>query len=137
MPFISGLLETVFLDSDTSDFATLYLEGTKAEITFNGMIRQVIDYFPRVALLFILIKSYYWKKRPLNRHMKVLLQYSIVLFFLAVLFLGQETSSFVTNRTIHMMCFPLTFVTAYYLSQEKRHSLWMRITMLGFMFSDL
>ena len=136
MPFVTDLLENILIDSETSDFAALYLEGSKSEITVKGMIRQVIDYAPRVALFYILIKDYYWKGRPIKGPIKILLQYSIVLFVLAVLFLGQETSSFVTNRTIHMMCFPLTCVLAYYLMQENRHTLLMKLTMFGFLLSD-
>lgn len=137
MPYVNDILQSDLINSNTSDFAVLYLEGQKSEVNINGVIRMLVDYFPRIMIVFILIKDYFWKGRYISYPMKILLQYTIVLFFVAILFLGQETSSFVTNRTIHMMTFPLTFVMSYYLMQEKRHKIIMKVTMLGFMLADL
>ena len=137
IPFVFEMLGTSFFSEETVEFAANYLEREQSKANFNGMIRYVVDYTPRFMCFFILVREFVFKaKFKTPKEIKILFQYSFLLFYVALLFWGQNTSSFVTNRTLHMMCFPLTITLSYILYTTKRNKL-TKITMLLFLFSDL
>ena len=135
-PVVFDVLGSNIFSEGTIGFATSYLESEQSKANFNGIIRLTIDYIPRFLLFYALIKEFVFKNICMTKPMRILFQYSFVLFYIALLFLGQNTSSFVTNRTLHMMCFPLLIVVSYYLHTTRRTKL-ILFTMLMFIVSDL
>ena len=136
MPFVFDFIGSGFFDKETASFATAYLESEKSEMNFNGMLRMILEYAPRFIIFYVLIKCFIFRKVLIPRNIRFFFNYSFVLFYIALLFLGQETSSFVTNRTIHMMCFTLLIPTVYYLQNTNR-SRTVKNALLLFMCSDL
>lgn len=138
IPFVFNILDIGLFSSGTEDFAMSYLESEKKVANANGIIRLVIEYLPRFLIFFILIREYIFKRiKEFPKYIKIFFQYSVLLFYIALLFLGQETSSFVTSRTIHMMCFPLTIVLSYHLSIDRSRTFLLKWTMFLFIFVDL
>lgn len=136
LPFVFDFIGSGFFDKETASFATAYLESEKSEMNFNGMLRMILEYAPRFIIFYVLIKCFIFRKVLIPRNIRFFFNYSFVLFYIALLFLGQETSSFVTNRTIHMMCFTLLIPTVYYLQNTNR-SRTVKNALLLFMCSDL
>ena len=136
LPFVFDFIGSGFFDKETASFATSYLEKEKSEMNFNGMLRMILEYAPRFIIFYVLIKCFIYRKVLIPRNIRFFFNYSFVLFYIALLFLGQATSSFVTNRTIHMMCFTLLIPTVYYLQNTKR-SRTEKNALLLFMCSDL
>lgn len=138
IPFIFSIIESGLLSSNTEDFATLYLESEKNISNINGIIRLIIEYLPRFLIFFILVKEYIFSRvKELPKYFKLLFQYSFLLFYVALLCFGQETSSFIASRTIHMMCFPLTIVLSYHLSINNNRTYLLQLTMALFIFANL
>ncbi len=136
IPFVFDVLGSGFLSEKTTSFSTLYLEGEKSVANLNGMISLIIQYVARFTLFYVLIKKYIFGKEEVPRYITSLFRYSLVLFYVALLFVGQQTSSFVASRTLHMMCFPLTVVFAYYLATTRRGKL-LKFSMLLILFDDI
>lgn len=138
IPFVFGILETNIFSEHTIDFATNYLEAEQTKANFNGIIRLLVDYIPRFLIFYTLIKDYSFKTRiKPPKFIRILYQYSFILFYIALLFFGQNTSSFVSNRTLHMMYFPLTIVLSYFLRNNVKRG-WITNTAIGlFILSDL
>ncbi len=136
IPAVSYVLSGSLFDEETVDFATAYFEGEGTEITAFGLMRQIIDYIPRFLAFIVLIKTFCFSKEQVPGYIRILLQYSYLLFYVALLFLGQGLVGFISNRTIHIMCFPLTIVVVYYLTDRERPLL-MKIAMAFFLLSTL
>lgn len=136
IPFVFDALGSGFLSEKTTNFSTLYLEGEKSVANLNGMISLIIQYVTRFTLFYVLIKKYIFGKEEVPRYMISLFRYSLVLFYVALLFVGQQISSFVASRTLHMMCFPLTIVFAYCLATTRRDKL-LKFSMLLILFDDI
>lgn len=139
LPFAFDVLEsTSIFAAETIRSSSSYLETAKLETNFNGKIRNYIDYIPRFLLFYILIKSYIFQNRTtVPKPILGLFKYSFFLFYIALLFWGQDTSVIITFRVIHVMVFPLTIVLSYFLSTKQNES---RITiamLLLFLISDL
>lgn len=136
LPFVFEVLGANIFSEQTIEFTTNYLESEQSKANANGIIRLIIDYIPRFLIFYVLIEEYVYKNATMSKPMKIMFRYSFILFYIALLFLGQETSSFVTNRTLHMMCFPLLLVLSYYLYQVERTRL-SKFAMFSFVVSDL
>lgn len=136
IPFVFDFIGSGFFDKETASFATSYLEDEKSEMNLNGLLRSFFEYIPRFLIFYALIKYFVFKKVYLPRNIRFFFKYSFVLFYIALLFFGQETSSFVTSRTIHMMCFTLLVPIVYYLMYMPRTRL-IKGAMLLFILNDL
>ena len=136
MSYVFNILDYGIFSEEVTDFAQHYLQGEQSTTNINGIIRRYFAYIPRFLLFFVLIKEYIFQKDKIDKFVKFLLQYSYILFYVALLFLGQATSNFIASRTIHMMCFPLSIVLAYYLTNNKRSNL-LKVAMFFFICSDL
>lgn len=137
IPHMSDFLSLNIFSSDTINFAASYLEDDKSVANVNGLIRQVIELLPLVCIFILLVKEYIFKKNFIDKPMKMLFKYSFVLFYIAMLFFGQQTSSFVSSRTIHMMCFPLMIVVTYYMSTAKKRNYLLNLSLICFFFADI
>lgn len=137
MPYVFNFIGAGFLSAETADFAQNYLEADKYVANFNGILRLCLEYLPRFLLFFFLIKEYIFNKNYIAKPIKYLFQYSYILFYVAMLFFGQSTSSFVASRTIHMMCFPLTIVVAYNMTTNLKRSFLLKSAMFFFICADL
>lgn len=136
MTVINYILLGGMLSEGTSEFADGYFNAEAVTSNLFGYMRLTIEYIPRLLTFIVLIKTFCFSKEEPPRHIRVLLQYSYILFYLALLFFGQELSSFVSSRTIHMMCFPLTIVLAYYLMNRKRPVL-IKVALSFYIFVDI
>ena len=137
MPHIFSFINSGFFSDETADFAQHYLQSEQSIANFNGILRLCLDYIPRFLIFIFLIKEYIFNNHRIDKPMKFLLQYAYILFYIALLFFGQETSSFISSRTIHMMCFPLTIVLAYHLTINYKRSALLKASMSFFICSDL
>ena len=137
MPAVNELLQMGIFSSDTTEFALSYLDKEQSVANVNGIIRRIIDLLPYFLTFAILIKEYVYKKEFIEMPFKMLFKYSYVLFYIALLFLGQQTSSFIFSRTIHMLTFPLVIIVSYYLSTRKRHKYLLTLALCAFFVSDL
>lgn len=137
LPYVLELLSMGVFSSETIDFAASYLEDEKSVANTNGLIRQVIELLPFFLMFVLLVVEYVFRKKYIERSIKILFRYSYVLFYVAMLFLGQETSSFISSRTIHMMCFPLVVVVANYISTTNRRNWFLNTSMAFFCIADL
>ena len=137
LPYTINLLGTGFFDDETVSFATHYLNSEQSVANINGIIRMIVEYIPRLLVFYFLIKQFVFRQNEYPRVIRIMFQYSFVLFYIALLFWGQETSSFVTNRTIHLMCFPLMITLTYILTQYRTVPKYMKLVLFSFVFSDL
>lgn len=137
LPNVYEILSIGLFPADTMNFVESYLEDEKSVANLNGLIRQVIELLPIILMLIFLTKEYVFKKKYIATYIKFLFKYSYVLFYVAMLFWGQQTSSFISSRTIHMMCFPLVIVVAYYMSTNRRRARLLNISLIGFAIADL
>lgn len=136
IPAVSYVLSGNLFSEETVDFTTGYFEKENTGINAFGLLRQIVDYIPKFLAFLILIKTFCFSKEQVPGYIRILLQYSYLLFYVALLFLGQGLVGFISSRTIHIMCFPLTIVVAYYLTDRKRPLL-MKIAMAFFLLSTL
>lgn len=136
IPFVFDFLGSGLFSEDTTSFATKFLEQEKSERNILGTIRLIIDYIPKFLIFIALIKFFIFKKAQIPKNIRFFFNYSFLLFYIALLFLGQETSSFITNRTIHIMSFTLLIPFAYYLMYNN-HSFTTRIAILFLALSNL
>lgn len=119
VPFVEDMFTTGYFNEQTENFANSYLSSAKSEINIYGMIPEFLSYSSRTLIVYSLVKEIAFNREfPLV--IRKLTEFSYILFYIAVLFYGQNVSSFVTNRTIHFMCFPLTLVLTYYLSNNQK-----------------
>ena len=119
VPFVEGLFTTSLFSEQTENFANSFISSAKAEINIYGIIPEVLSYSSRTLIVYSLVKEITFKNSvPLV--IRKLTEFVYVLFYVAILFYGQNVSSFVTARTIHFMCFPLTLVLTYYLSNNYK-----------------
>ena len=137
MAKVTYILSADILSSYITDFAISYVEREKFVANIYGQIRQLIDIFPFVLLFATLVKEYIYRNTYVNRWCIILFRYSYVLFYVSMLFLGQQTSSFISARTLHMMCFPLTIVVANYMSHSPRTDMLFKVSFLGLGISNL
>lgn len=137
LSYVYDILSIGFFSADTMSFVESYLEDDKSVANLNGFIRHVIELFPIILMFVLLIKEYVFKKKYIDKSVKFIFNYSYVLFYVAMLFWGQQTSSFISSRTIHMMCYPLVIVAAYYMSTNKRRNVLFNISLIGFIIADL
>ncbi len=137
LPYVSELLSTGLFSLETMDFASSYLEDDKSVANTNGLIRQVIELLPFFLMFILLVVEYVFRQKYIERPVKILFKYSYVLFYIAMLFLGQQTSSFISSRTIHMMCFPLVIVVANYISTTKRQNWLLNTSLVFFCIADV
>lgn len=137
MPYVFDIIGSSFFSDETAAFAQNYLQAERSVANFNGLIRAALEYLPRFLIFIFLIKEYFYKKQYIDKSVKFLLKYSYSLFYIALLFWGQATSSFVASRTIHMMCFPLTIVVAYNMTTNLKRSFLFKSAMFFFICADL
>lgn len=136
LPFVFDILGGSLFSTDTAEFAQGYLESDKSVANINGIMRLCLEYIPRILIFIFLVKEYIFDKKEIPKNIRFFFQYSYILFYIAMLFFGQNTSSFVSSRTIHMMCFPLTIVCAYYLTISKRRPILLRSALSFFILYD-
>ena len=136
LPFVFDFLGSGFFSEDTASFATDFLKREKSEMNFNGLLRSILEYAPKFLMFYALIRCFIFRKAQIPRNIRFFFNYSFVLFYIALLFLGQATSSFVTNRTLHMMSFTLPIPVTFYLMYTKRTRL-VKNALLLFICADL
>ena len=136
MPFVFDILGGSLFSTETAEFAQGYLESDKSIANINGIMRLCLEYIPRILIFIFLVKEYIFSKKEIPKSIRFFFQYSYILFYIAMLFFGQDTSSFVSSRTIHMMCFPLTIVCAYYLTTSEKRPILLKSALSFFILYD-
>ena len=137
IPYVFNIIGTGLFTSETEIFAQNYLEADKFVTNTNGILRICLDYLPRFLIFIFFIKEFDFTNKTIPKPIRFLFQYSYVLFYIALLFLGQSTSSFISSRTIHMMCFPLTIVLSYYITMNNKFPFMLKTALFFFFMSDL
>ena len=135
IPFVTDFITSGYLSENTTEFAESYLEKDKLVLNFYGLIQSVIKYTPIYITFFILIKEYIFKKTFLPSNIRLFFHLAFILFYISSLFLGQETSNFVTSRTEHVMFFPLTIVMAYYMTATYKRTRSLKFALFMFALS--
>ncbi len=136
LPYVEDLFMSNFFNDQTNEFANTYLNREASILNIRGLLPQYIIYSARLILISILIKHIAFNDDA-PMFIRKLLQFTYILFYIAILFWGQNVSSFVTSRTIHFMCFPLTIVLAYYLSTTPSTTRMFKTSIFLFIFYDL
>ncbi|MGM9842626.1 MAG: EpsG family protein [Muribaculaceae bacterium] len=135
IPFVMDFIASGYLSEKTTEFAESYLDREKIVLNFKGLIQSVIKYAPLYITFFILIKEYIFKKIFLPPNIRLFFHLAFILFYISSLFLGQETSNFVTSRTEHVMFFPLTIVMAYYMTTTYKRTRSLKFALFMFALS--
>ena len=137
VPYVFDVLSSDIIMEDTASFAQRYFEADKSVANINGILRLCLEYVPRILIIIVLVKEYVFGKIKEPKYIVFLFKYSYILFYIALLFLGQEISSFISSRTIHIMSFSLTIVGAYYMTINKTRPLMLKFSIIFFIISDM
>jgi hypothetical protein len=119
--FSSLFLEQSFLNQDTSNYGQLYIDSeSHLSPTLFGWIDLLITKGPIILLLFYSIKHVYFKKEIEKNY---LLQYSYTLFYVSMLFLGQNVSYTLSDRVWIGAMFPFTLFLCQYFNNKREHKI--------------
>lgn len=133
---IMAVIDMGFFEQDTVTFTMGYLDGERSISNIMGLIRLGIEYVPRFLIIYIITRLIILNKQQVPYYISYLAHFCFILFYIALLCYGQEFSSFISSRTIHMMCFPLIIVVSYLVERTGYNKLVLSSVIL-FIISDL
>lgn len=119
----TSLLQLTFLNEITVEKGNSHLEREAVEFNTTGIFFIIFQWISIVLLMFILTKYYIRNKNNCNKSVLFIHKYAYIVFYVALLCLGQTFSSFLYSRTLHFGYFPLLFSLAYYLQNTLRDKL--------------
>ena len=136
VPQMVQLLNLGIFNEDTIMFSMKYIQGEQSIANVMGLARQAFEYLPRFLIIYFIVKYIIFNKDGKPSYIIQLAQYTFLLFYISLLLYGQEVSSFMASRTIHMMCFPLLIVSAYASTMDIKKTL-LRCSIVLFIIYDL
>lgn len=98
-----------------------YMGKEKLDLNIKGYIVRILTYIPYFIVFYVLINYFTDKKNIISYKSKIFFQYSFILFYIALIFEVQPVSSFMSSRTLHMMCFPLTIVLSEFVKKQNKY----------------
>lgn len=136
IPLIIKLFDIGLFNAEVQRFSIKYIEGERSVANLRGIIQQTVEYLPRFIIVYVIVRYVILKKDCWPSYVVQLSKYVYVLFYISLLFYGQEISSFMSSRTIHMLTFPLIVVFAYILSQNTNKTI-LRTSIILFVVAGL
>ncbi len=109
-PFLYGSIMTLtgrisFINQ--SDWMIDYIEREKTEMNLNGFIMTFFRSALYILLVFHMGRKYLYEKRETSKPLFFLYKYSYILIYVSFLFMGQATSGWISDRSLHAASFPL------------------------------
>ena len=95
------------LNEEQTQLITNYQMTEKKETNFNGLIQTVFEKTVLVLLVFNMAKKFLFDKIEASKAHRFIYKYAYFMVYVSFLFLGQEISTWVSNRTLHAASFAL------------------------------
>lgn len=95
------------MSSEQVGLISKFQDSSKTESNINGIIMEVFESIVILSLVFNMIKKYLYDKINATREQFFIFKYAYVLVYIAFLFLGQDVSTWINKRTIHVASFAL------------------------------
>ncbi len=113
IPAIESVVDLIALGDDMTRFTNSYMKGEHLSANIRGVIQQVINFLPCFVSIYILIKANILRSVQGSRYITILSRYTFILFYVSMLFYGQNVSAFMSSRILHVMYFILTIVLSH------------------------
>jgi hypothetical protein len=107
------------LNEDQAQLITHYQSTEKTEMNINGIIQTIFEKTVIVLLLFNMAKKYLYNKIESTKAQLYLFKFAYIMVYVSFLFLGQEVSSWVSNRTLHAASFALVLCATHCFDTDK------------------
>lgn len=107
---IQYFLEFAFferMNEDQIDLITKYQSSERTTMNINGIIMTVFEKSILLLLVFNMAKKYLFDKIEASKAHLFIFKYAYILIYVSFLFLGQDISNWISNRTLHAASFAL------------------------------
>lgn len=124
------------LNEDQVYLISVYQESDKLEKNINGILFTFFEKTVLLMLLFIMTKKYLYDRIETTKTHFFIFKYTYLMVYVSFLFLGQEVSNWVSDRTLHAGSFALILCATQcfdcHLTKQKR-TLLEKIVIMGFL----
>ena len=95
------------LSEEQEGLISTYQMSEKKELNVNGVIITIFEKTVLLLLVFNLTKKFLFDKIESTKAQRFIYKYAYIMIYVSFLFLGQEVSNWVSNRTLHAASFAL------------------------------
>lgn len=110
------------LNEEQTKLITKYQGTERMEMNINGIIQTVFEKAVIVLLLFNMVKKYLFNKIESTKAQRYIFKFAYIMVYVSFLFLGQEVSNWVSNRTLHASSFALVLCATQCFDTDKTKS---------------
>ena len=107
------------LSEEQAQLISNYQESEKTVKNINGIIITVFEKTVLILLLFNITKKFLFDKIESTKAQRFIYKYAYFMVYVSFLFLGQEVSNWVSNRTLHAASFALVLCATQCFDTDK------------------
>lgn len=107
------------LNAEQAQLISQYQMTEKKEMNTNGIIQTVFENSILVLLVFNMAKKFLFDKIEASKAQSFIYKYAYLMVYISYLFLGQEISNWVSNRTLHAASFALVLCATQCFDTDK------------------
>lgn len=107
VPFLQDFSFFNLLDEEQIQILDKYATAEQLELNTNGIIMSVFTNTFLLLLVFNMAKKYVYDNIEASKEQLFIFKYAYVLVYVSFLFLGQNVSSWISNRSLHAASFAL------------------------------
>lgn len=142
-PFLYGIVYGQFinfsyfsiLNDDQEHLISAYQSSEQTAMNFNGIIMELFQKTMLLLLLFIIIKRYLYDNIQVSKPQYMLFKYSYLMIYISFLFLGQNVSNWISDRTLHAGTFALVLCATHcydvFATHKQRNTI-EKVVIVGF-----
>ena len=119
MQLLGPMASYLSLNEEQASFISNYTDSEKLITNMLGWIPIIIEKTAFILLIILLSKKIIYENIPQTSAHRLMFKFSYILLYLSFLFFEQETSSWISNRTLHAASFGLVLCTTHCYDNNK------------------
>lgn len=113
MQLLGPLMLYLSLDEELASFVSQYADSEQLVSNALGWIPIIIEKVSFILLMFLLTKKMIYDQKCQTSGQRLMFKFSYIMVYLSFLFFEQETSSWISSRTLHAAAFSLVLCTTF------------------------
>lgn len=123
------------LNDDQEHLISSYQSSEQTAKNINGIIMEIVQKTTLLMLLSVIIKRYMYDNIQVSKPQYMLFKYSYLMIYISFLFLGQNVSNWISDRTLHAGTFALVLCATHcydvFATQKQRNTI-EKVVIIGF-----
>ena len=139
MQLQGAVMSYLSLNEEQTTFITNYADSEKVLTNMLGWIPIILEKLTFILLIIFLTKKMVYDNIPQTSTHRLMFKFSYIMLYLSFLFFEQETSSWISSRTLHAASFGLVLCSTYCFDNNKniKRTKLERITILMLILNSL